>query len=50
MSTTLREFYDAHGDMLDELVHGQQHGHGLIAAGPSQVQRLPSTSPGYGGR
>jgi hypothetical protein len=50
MSTMLREFYDAHGDAPDELVRGQQRGHGLIVAGPSQVQRLPSTSPGYGGR
>jgi hypothetical protein len=50
MSTTLREFYDAHGDAPDELVCGQQHGHGLDAAGPSQVQRSPSTSPGFGRR
>jgi hypothetical protein len=49
MSTTLRKFYDAHGDALDELVRGQQHGHGLIAAGPSQVQRSPPASLGYGG-
>jgi hypothetical protein len=35
MSTTLREFYDAHGDVPDELVCGQQRGHGLVAAGPS---------------
>jgi hypothetical protein len=49
-STTLREFYDAHEDAPDELVHGQQRGHGLVVAGPSQVQRSPSTSPGYGGR
>jgi hypothetical protein len=50
MSTTLREFYDAHGDAPDELVRGQQRGHGLVAAGPSQVQRSPSTSLGYEGR
>jgi hypothetical protein len=50
MSTTLREFYDAHGDALNELVRGQQRGHGIVAAGPSQVQRSPSTSLGYGGR
>jgi hypothetical protein len=50
MSTTLREFCDAHGDTPDELVHGQQRGHGLIAAGPSQVQRSPTASQGYGGR
>jgi hypothetical protein len=50
MSTMLREFYDAHEDALDELVRGQQRSHGLVAAGPSQVQRSPSTSPGYGGR
>jgi hypothetical protein len=49
MSTTLREFYDAHGDAQDELAHGQQRGHGLVAAGPSQVQRSPSASQGYGG-
>jgi hypothetical protein len=46
MSTTLREFYDAHGDAPDELVRG----HGLDAAGHSQVQRSPSTSLGFGGR
>jgi hypothetical protein len=50
MSTMLREFYDAHGDVPDELVRGQQRGHGLDAAGPSQVQRSPSTSLGFGGR
>jgi hypothetical protein len=49
MRTTLREFYDAHRDAPDELVHGQQRGHGLIAAGPSQVQRSPAASQGYGG-
>jgi hypothetical protein len=49
MSTTLREFYDAHGDALDELVCGQQRVHGLNAAGPSQVQRSPSTNPGFAG-
>jgi hypothetical protein len=37
MSTTLREFYDAHGDAPDELVRSQQRGHGLDAVGPSQV-------------
>jgi hypothetical protein len=50
MSTMLREFYDAHGDAPDELAHGQRHGHGLTAAGPSQVQQPPSASQGYGGR
>jgi hypothetical protein len=50
MNTTLREFYDAHGDAPDELVHGQRHGHGLVAAGPSQVQQSPTASQGYGGR
>jgi hypothetical protein len=50
MSTTLREFYDAHGDAPDELVHGQQRDNGLDAMGPSQVQRSPSTSLGFGGR
>jgi hypothetical protein len=50
MSTTLREFYDVHGDAPDELVHGQQRGNGLDAMGPSQVQRSPSTSLGFGGR
>jgi hypothetical protein len=45
MSTTLREFYDTHGDTLDELAHGQRRGHGLTAAGPSQAQRSPSASP-----
>jgi hypothetical protein len=49
MSTSLCEFYDAHGDAPDELPHGQQRGHGLIAVGPSQVQRSPSASQGYGG-
>jgi hypothetical protein len=49
MSTTLRGFYDAHGDAPDELVRGQQRGHGLDAAGPSQVQWSPSASPGFGG-
>jgi hypothetical protein len=49
MCTTLREFYDAHGEEPDELAHGQRHGHGLTAAGPSQVQRSPSASQGYGG-
>jgi hypothetical protein len=49
MSTTLCEFYDVHGDAPDELVRGQQRGHGLVAVGPSQVQRSPSTSPGFGG-
>jgi hypothetical protein len=37
MSTMLREFYDVHGDTSDELVCGQQRGHGFDAAGPSQV-------------
>jgi hypothetical protein len=37
MSTTLRKFYDTHGDTPDELVRGQQRCHGLVAAGPSQV-------------
>jgi hypothetical protein len=50
MSTTLREFYDAHGDAPNELVRGQQRAHGLDTAGPSQIQRSPSTSPGFGGR
>jgi hypothetical protein len=50
MSTTLREFYDAHVNAPDELAHGQQRGHGLAAAGPSQVQRSPSASQGYGRR
>jgi hypothetical protein len=50
MSTTLHEFYDAHGYALDELAHGQQCGHGFTATGPSRVQRSPSTSQGYGGR
>jgi hypothetical protein len=49
MSTTLCEFYDVHGDAPDELAHGQRRGHGLTAAGPSQVQRSPSASQGYGG-
>jgi hypothetical protein len=35
MSTTLCEFYDAHGDAPDELVRGQQRGNGLDAAGTS---------------
>jgi hypothetical protein len=37
MSTTIREFYDTHGDAPDELAHGEQRSHGLIATGPSQV-------------
>jgi hypothetical protein len=49
-STTLSEFYDVHGDAPDELVHGQQHDHGLIAVDPSQIQWSPLTSLGYGGR
>jgi hypothetical protein len=35
MSTTLREFYDAHGDAPNKLVRGQQRGHGLDTTGPS---------------
>jgi hypothetical protein len=50
MSTTLREFYDAHGDAPDELAHGQRRGHELAAMGPSQVQRSPSASQGSRGR
>jgi hypothetical protein len=50
VSTAIREFYDAHGDAPNELVRSQQRGHGLDAAGPSQVRRSPSTSPGFGGR
>jgi hypothetical protein len=50
MSTTLCEFYDAHGDAPDELAHGQRCGHGLTAADPSQVQRSPSAGQGQGGR
>jgi hypothetical protein len=38
MSTTLREFYDAHGVTPAELAHGLRCGHGLPAAGPSQIQ------------
>jgi hypothetical protein len=49
MSTTLYEFYDTHGDAPGKLVRGQQRGHGLDAVGPSQVQRSPSTSPGFRG-
>jgi hypothetical protein len=49
MSTTLREFYDAHRDAPDELAHGQRCGHGLTAASPSQVQWSPSAGQGYGG-
>jgi hypothetical protein len=48
MSTTLREFYDVRGDAPDGFAHGQRRGHGLTAAGPSQVQQLPSESQGYG--
>jgi hypothetical protein len=29
MSTTLREFYDTHGNTPDELAHDQQRDHGL---------------------
>jgi hypothetical protein len=50
MSTTLREFYDAHGDAPDKLAHGQRRGRELTATGPSQVQQSPSASQGYGGR
>jgi hypothetical protein len=49
-STTLRKLYDAHGDALDELAHGQWRSHGLAAAGPGQVQRSPSASQSHGGR
>jgi hypothetical protein len=49
MSTTLREFYDAHGDVPDELAHGHQRDHGLTAVGPSRVQRSPSAGQGQGG-
>jgi hypothetical protein len=37
MSTTLREFYDAHGVMPAELAHGLWRGHGLSAADPSRI-------------
>jgi hypothetical protein len=47
MSTMLREFYDVHGDVTDELFRGQQRAHGLDTAGPSQVQWSPSTSLGF---
>jgi hypothetical protein len=52
MSTTLREFYDAHGVMPVELAHGLRRSHGLSAAGPSriQIQRSPSSSQGPEGR
>jgi hypothetical protein len=50
MSTMLRKFYDAHGDMPDELAHGQRRDHGLTVAGPSRVQRSPSADQGQGGR
>jgi hypothetical protein len=32
MSTTLCEL--SHGDAPDELAHGQQHSHALVAVGP----------------
>jgi hypothetical protein len=38
MSTTLCEFYDAHGVAPAGLAHGLRCGHGLSAAGPSWVQ------------
>jgi hypothetical protein len=52
MSTTLREFYDAHGVTPAGLAHGFQRGHGLSAMGPSriQIQRMPSSSQGPEGR
>jgi hypothetical protein len=50
MSTTLREFYNAHGDAPDELAHGQRRDHGLTTVGPSRVQRSPSAGQGQGGR
>jgi hypothetical protein len=49
MSTMLREFYDAHGVMSVELAHGLRRSHGLSSAGPSQIQRPPSSSQGSEG-
>jgi hypothetical protein len=48
VSTTLREFYDVHGDAPVELAHDPRRG--FIAMGPSQIQRSPSASQGRGGR
>jgi hypothetical protein len=51
MSTTLREFYDAHGVTPAGLAHGLRRDHGLSAVGPSrvQIQRSPSSSQGLEG-
>jgi hypothetical protein len=43
-STTLSEFYDAHGDALAELARDLRRSFGT--AGPSQIQRSPSASRG----
>jgi hypothetical protein len=37
MSTMLLEFYDVHGVTPAEQAHGLRRGHGLSAAGPSQI-------------
>jgi hypothetical protein len=50
MSTTLREFYDAHGVTPAELAHGLRRGHGLSAVGPSHIQRPPSSRQDLEGR
>jgi hypothetical protein len=47
-STTLSEFYDVHGDAPTELTRDLRHG--FTAVVPGQIQRLPLTSQGHGGR
>jgi hypothetical protein len=50
MSTTLHEFYDAHGVTPTELAHGLRRGHGPSAVSSSQVRRPPSSGQGLEGR
>jgi hypothetical protein len=47
-STTLSEFYDAHGDAPIELAHDLRGD--FVTACPGQIQRSPSASQGRGGR
>jgi hypothetical protein len=46
-STTLREFYDVHGDTPIELAHDPRRS--FTTAGSGQIQRSPSASQGRGG-
>jgi hypothetical protein len=47
-STTLGEFYDAHGGAPAELARGPRRS--FTTAGPGQIQRSPSANRGRGGR